>query len=180
MTALVFNLAVFGIELAIFTFIRPYFKAIYEPRTYVPRPEYANISYDADSSPNFSLRKRINPLSNSMFTWPLSLFRSDYRDIISANGLDAYFFVRFLRVMTFTFLPIWLISWVILMPVDAVKTGFPGASGLDFFTYGNIDGNNQARYAAHLILVYFFTCEFDQFTVLISMFIFPTDSLDPL
>lgn len=35
-TALVFNAAVFGIELVIFTLLRPYFKAIYEPLTYTP------------------------------------------------------------------------------------------------------------------------------------------------
>lgn len=35
-TALVFNSAVFGIEVAIFTFARPYFRAIYEPRSYIP------------------------------------------------------------------------------------------------------------------------------------------------
>jgi hypothetical protein len=29
---------VFGVEIAIFTLIRPHFKAIYEPRTYVPVP----------------------------------------------------------------------------------------------------------------------------------------------
>ncbi|KAF8814727.1 DUF221-domain-containing protein [Phlegmacium glaucopus] len=139
-TAIIFNLAVFGIQLVVFTLIRPYFKAIYEPRTYVPRPE-----------------KRIKPLSNSMFTWPLSVFNADYRAIISANGLDAYFFVRFLRVMTFTFLPIWFVSWAVLLPVDSVKTGSPGNSGLDLFTFGNVAKTNQARYAAHLILVYIFT-----------------------
>lgn len=37
-TALVFNAAVFVAELVAFTILRPYFKAIYEPRTYVPPP----------------------------------------------------------------------------------------------------------------------------------------------
>lgn len=100
-----------------------------------------------------------------MFAWPLAVFRADYRAIISANGLDAYFFVRFLRVMTFTFLPIWSISWAVLMTVDSVNTVSPGNSGLDIFTFGNIDGGNQVRYAAHLILVYIFTCEFYRFTM---------------
>jgi hypothetical protein len=35
-TALVFNAIVFGAEIAAFTLLRPWFKAIYEPRTYVP------------------------------------------------------------------------------------------------------------------------------------------------
>lgn len=114
-----------------------------------------------------------------MFGWPLALFRADYRAIIPANGLDAYFFVRFLRVMTFTFLPIWFISWAVLMPVDSVKTGLSGASGLDLFTFGNIGTNDQVRHAAHLILVYIFTCEYYQFVELYpSVYVFY--SLDPL
>jgi len=102
-----------------------------------------------------------------MFAWPLSVFRADYRAIISANGLDAYFFVRFLRVMTFTFLPIWFISWAVLLPVDSVKTSYPGNSGLDLFTFGNIATTNQVRHVAHLILVYIFTCEFYHFVMLL-------------
>ncbi|KAF9477955.1 DUF221-domain-containing protein [Pholiota conissans] len=139
-TALVFNAIVFGAELAVFTLIRPYFKAIYEPRTYVPEPE-----------------KRVQPLSRSRFLWPLAVFRADYRAIISANGLDAYFFVRFLRVMAIVFVPIWFISWIILLPATSVRTSVPGLSGLDRFTFGNVAQDKQARYAAHLILVYGFT-----------------------
>ena len=37
-TALVFNGAVFGIEILAFTILRPRFQAVYEPRTYVPIP----------------------------------------------------------------------------------------------------------------------------------------------
>ncbi|KAG5350310.1 hypothetical protein C0989_011642 [Termitomyces sp. Mn162] len=76
-TALVFNAIVFGAELAAFTILRPWFKAIYEPRTYVPPP--------------------------------------------------------------------------------SVNTFVGNDDGLDRFTFGNIEPTKQKRYAAHLILVYFFT-----------------------
>ncbi|KAF5310540.1 hypothetical protein D9619_007845 [Psilocybe cf. subviscida] len=140
-TALVFNAIVFAAEIAVFTLIRPYFKSIYEPRTYTTTDP----------------KKRQKPLSQSMFMWPLALFNADYRKIIAINGLDAYFFVRFLRVMAITLLPIWLVSWVVLLPITSVKTSVPSLSGLDRFTYGNVAPNKQARYAAHLILAYFFT-----------------------
>ncbi|KAF8962613.1 hypothetical protein BDZ97DRAFT_1824617 [Flammula alnicola] len=140
LTALVFNAAVFGIELGVFTLIRPYFKAIYEPLTYVPPPE-----------------KRIQPLSRNPFLWPLAVYRGDYRAIIAANGLDAYFFVRFLRLMAIILVPIWLISWAVLLPVTSVGTSVAGLSGLDKFTFGNVAPDKQKRYAAHLILVYGFT-----------------------
>lgn len=181
-TAIVFNTAVFAVELVIFTLIRPYFKAVYEPRTYAPRLECANFNYNLRSIRWLvSPRKRIQPLSPSTFAWPLALYRADYRAIISANGLDAYFFVRFLRIMAYTFLPIWLITWVVLMPVDSVKTGVLGNSGLDFFTFGNVATDNQVRYAAHLILVYFSTCEFYQLYCIPSLRLYSsTYSLDPL
>ncbi|KAG6900296.1 hypothetical protein C0993_000269 [Termitomyces sp. T159_Od127] len=73
------------------------------------------------------------------------------------NGLDAYFFVRFLRMITKILLPIWFFSWVILMPVNSVNTRAGSGDGLDRFTFGNIEPTKQKRYAAHLILVYFFT-----------------------
>ncbi|KAH9478520.1 hypothetical protein JR316_0008975 [Psilocybe cubensis] len=139
-TALVFNAAVFAAELGVFTLIRPYFKSIYEPRTYVPPSG-----------------KRIGPLSRNRFLWPLAVFRADYRAIISANGLDAYFFVRFLRVMAITFLPIWLLSWVVLLPLTSVNTSVPGFTGLNRFIYGNVAPDKSARYAGHLILAWIFT-----------------------
>lgn len=73
--------------------------------------------------------------------------------------MDAYFFVRFLRMMVKILLPIWFISWAVLIPVTTVNTSVPCKDNLDKLTYGNIGPNQQARYAAHLILAWFFTCE---------------------
>jgi hypothetical protein len=139
-TALVFNAAVFGIELVIFTVLRPYFKAIYEPLTYTPPPS-----------------KRAQPLSNSIFLWPVAVFKADYHGIIRANGLDAYFFVRFLRMMVKVLLPIWIISWIVLIPVTSINSNVSGKDSLDRLSYGNVANDKQARYAAHLILAYIFT-----------------------
>jgi len=105
-------------------------------------------------------RKRAKPLSASMFLWPVAVFRADYRAIIASNGLDAYFFVRFLRFAAKIFLPIWVVSWIVLLPVTSVNTSVEGVTGLDKFTFGNVSPDKQVRYSAHLILVYIFTCEF--------------------
>ncbi|KIP07239.1 hypothetical protein PHLGIDRAFT_30114 [Phlebiopsis gigantea 11061_1 CR5-6] len=138
--ALVFNAAVFGAEIAVFTLVRPYFPAIYQPRTYVPPED-----------------KRIHNLTNNIFLWPVAVFRADYTRIKDVNGLDAYFFVRFLRMIAIVFLPIWVISWLVLLPVNAIHTTVPGRSGLDKLSFGNISKDKQARYAAHLILAWGFT-----------------------
>jgi calcium permeable stress-gated cation channel len=74
--------------------------------------------------------------------------------------MDAYFFVRFLRLMCKLFLPIWLISWAVLMPDTSVNTLVSGHSGLDIFVFGNVEKSKTDRYAAHIILVWIFTGEF--------------------
>ncbi|KAH8116005.1 DUF221-domain-containing protein [Phellopilus nigrolimitatus] len=138
-TSLWINAAVFGVELLAFTLLRRRFKAIYEPRTYIP-PE----------------SKRSPPLAKQLLGWPLAVWRADYRNIIAQNGMDAYFFVRFLRMMVIILLPIWLVSWAVLMPVTSVNTD-SGKSGLDKFTFGNIGKDDQPRYAAHIVLTWVFT-----------------------
>ncbi|KAH8834007.1 hypothetical protein DL96DRAFT_1491150 [Flagelloscypha sp. PMI_526] len=139
-TALVFNAAVFGIELVLFTLLRPYFKSIYEPRTFAPPKS-----------------KRVQSLGSSYFGWILSIFRSNPEDIIPGNGLDAYFYVRFLRMCLKIFGPIWIVSWAVLMPITSVKSRVGNNSGLDLFVFGNVRKDQQERYAAHLILAWFFT-----------------------
>ncbi|KAI0092654.1 DUF221-domain-containing protein [Irpex rosettiformis] len=139
-TALVFNAIVFSAEIAAFTLLRPKFPQIYSPRTFTPSANY-----------------HVKPIEAHWWAWPLDVFRADFQTIQSANGLDAYFFVRFLWMMVRVLLPIWPISWIVLMPVDAINTGVVGNTGLDIFTFGNIGKKQQARYAAHLVLAWVFT-----------------------
>ncbi|KAL5521544.1 PHM7_2 [Sanghuangporus sanghuang] len=138
-TALWLNAAVFALEILAFTILYKRFRSIYEPRTFLT-PE----------------NKRSKPLP-SFLKWPWAILKADYRDIRTSNGMDAFFFVRFLRMMVKIFVPIWALSWAILLPVDSVKLGAPSKDGLDQFTFGNITTNQQARYAAHLILAWLFT-----------------------
>jgi calcium permeable stress-gated cation channel len=136
LTALVFNGAVFAAQILAFTLLRPYFRRIYEPR---------------------AIRKLIGPLA---FFWPIQVVSSDYRAILKENGPDAYFFVRFLRMMTRIFLPIWIVSWGVLLPITSVGTNVGTNTGLDRFVFGNVEPDKRVRYAAHIILVYLFTGTF--------------------
>ena len=86
----------------------------------------------------FWFRKRQQPLSPRLFGWLVSVIKADYRKIKNINGLDCYFFVRFLRMMVRVMLPIWLLSWAILLPLTSVNTNVPGHSGLDKFIFVNI------------------------------------------
>lgn len=60
-------------------------------------------------------------------------------------------------------LPIWLLSWVVLLPVTSVNTQVGQKKGLDRFIFGNVQSDKQARYAAHLIMVYLFTGMYSSF-----------------
>jgi len=72
-TALVFNLIIAGVEIAAFSFLRPYFPAVYEPRTYVP-PKSNRVNTLVPGK-----------LVKQVFAWPLAVWRSDYRAIKKAR-----------------------------------------------------------------------------------------------
>ncbi|KAI0289410.1 hypothetical protein B0F90DRAFT_1812537 [Multifurca ochricompacta] len=139
-TALVLNAIIAAVEIIAFILVRRYFRLIYEPRSL--------SVFEA---------KRQPPLSPHLFGWLISIFNVDYRKIKNINGLDCYFFVRFLRMMVRVMLPIWLLSWAVLLPLTSVNTGVPGHSGLDKFIFGNIATTSQHRYAGHLLLTWIFT-----------------------
>ena len=104
-----------------------------------------------------SYRKRQQPLSPHLFGWPISVFNADLDKVKDINGLDCYFFLRFLRMMVRLMLPVWLLSWAVLLPLTSVHTEVDNNSGLDKFIFGNIAKNRQARYAGQLILTWIFT-----------------------
>ena len=116
----------------------------------IPTPEAHHLT--------IRIRKRVPRLSQNVFAWPLAIWRADIEDIKRVNGLDAYFFVRFLRMMALMFLPIWFITWAVLLPVTTVNTHVPGLSGLDRLTFGNVENTKHSRYAAHVILTWLLTC----------------------
>ena len=85
------------------------------------------------------------------------------REIINKCGLDAYFFLRYLRTLLVIFVPIAVIVIPILIPLNYVDgrgqevvadEGDEGESvtGLDTLAWGNIKPENSSRYTAHLIL----------------------------
>ena len=118
------------------------------PKTYlVPQRERAN------SPPTGALRM----LS------VLTQFRD--REIIEKCGLDAYFFLRYLKTLLVIFIPIAVIVIPILIPLNYIdgrslelfaSAGYGNTSsevaGLDTLAWGNIRAGNTERYWVHLIL----------------------------
>ena len=89
------------------------------------------------------------------------------REVIQKCGLDAYFFLRYLRTMLVIFVPICFVVLPVLIPVNFVggKGQNIGASsnttssgnttnvvGLDVLSWGNVRASETHRYIAHLIM----------------------------
>jgi hypothetical protein len=63
-TALVFNAAAFAIQVVAFTFLRPYFRVIYEPRSYIPLESFVSFGqYSHARIPPNGLDQETRPTS---------------------------------------------------------------------------------------------------------------------
>jgi len=63
--------------------------------------------------------------------------------------------------MTKIFLPIWLISWIVLFPATTVNiVPDPSYDNLNKLSFSDVPPHLWSRYAAHVVMVYVFTCRF--------------------
>ncbi len=103
------------------------------------------------------------------------MFRTSNSDFIEKCGLDAYFFLRYLRTLLKIFIPVALVILPILLPINAVGgkgpnfavgrfnegRTFQNVTGLDRLAWGNVRPTETNRYWAHLVLavmVIIYTC----------------------
>jgi hypothetical protein len=65
-------------------------------------------------------------------------------------------------MMVRVMLPIWLVSWAVLLPLASINTLIdPGVTdGLYKLTFGNISDTNQGPYIGLLVLTWIFTSKF--------------------
>ncbi|KAI5449824.1 phosphate metabolism protein 7 [Naganishia albida] len=96
--------------------------------------------------------KRPAALPRGIVPWWKTILTSPDKLIIEQNGLDAYFFLRFIKIFgLFLLVPYFLLTWIVLMPVSATKPN-NGLSGLNRFTFGNVGPNVQQRHVAHFLI----------------------------
>lgn len=78
-------------------------------------------------------------------------------------GLDAYFFVRFLRTLLRIFIPLACVVLPVLLPINLHRgrgasfavgkySGFTNVTGLDQLAFGNVRPEHTSRYWAHFIM----------------------------
>lgn len=157
--SLVGGLAIFGVEFLLFLIIKGKFSRIYLPRTYLV-PE----------------KERIKAPPKGLWQWVLPIFQTSNSDFIQKCGLDAYFFLRYLRTLLKIFIPLAVLILPILLCSNAVlgrgphfadhgsiydKPPWSNVNGLDIFGWGNVRPTKVNRYWAHLVLavvVVVYTC----------------------
>ncbi|KAF3928311.1 hypothetical protein AA313_de0209312 [Arthrobotrys entomopaga] len=134
--------ALFVIQTAIFILIRRKLTRIYEPRTYMV-PE----------------RKKANTPPQGWFAWIPAMLTTRDPEYISKSGLDAFTFLRFLRMM----LKICILQGVLILPIMLPLNATGGmdkdpnvpVQGLDRLGWGNIGNSKvQRRTAALLMSIY--------------------------
>ncbi|PGH19019.1 hypothetical protein AJ79_00053 [Helicocarpus griseus UAMH5409] len=137
---------VFAVEFVLFILLKGKLTRIYQPRTYLV-PE----------------RERTDPSPSGLFRWVAPVFKTSNSEFIQKCGLDAYFFLRYLRMLLKIFVPLSFIILPVLIPLNKVggkdtnpvpsKNGTRyNVTGLDQLAWGNIAPEHTNRYWAHLVL----------------------------
>ncbi|KAK3366509.1 hypothetical protein B0H63DRAFT_529892 [Podospora didyma] len=117
----------------IFLFLRRTHRQFYAPRTY-----------------NKRLQKRPPALPDGLLNWFREFWHIPDVHVLQHQSLDAYLFLRYLRVLVIICLVGCCITWPVLFPVNA--TGGGGKEQLDILTYGNIGPDQKHRYYAHVFI----------------------------
>ncbi|EME85399.1 uncharacterized protein MYCFIDRAFT_114224, partial [Pseudocercospora fijiensis CIRAD86] len=131
--SLVSAFASLGIQVLVFMLLRLRLSRIYRPKSYLV-PE----------------RERVAAPPGGLVGWLYPLFTTTNLGLIQKCGLDAYFFLRFLRMLLKIFFPATLLALPILLPVN--HNGGGTAKGLDKYSISNIAPKNSDRLWAHLFL----------------------------
>ncbi|KAL2196869.1 hypothetical protein P885DRAFT_69342 [Corynascus similis CBS 632.67] len=127
--------------IAVFLVLRKSQRRYYAPRTYLG-----------------SLREgeRSPPLPSGLFNWVGRFWKIPDIYALQHQSLDAYLYIRYLRMALVMCLVGCFVTWPVLFPVNA--TGGGGQKQLDILSYANIDRDNEYnRYYAHVFIgwIYF-------------------------
>ncbi|KAJ9626419.1 hypothetical protein H2203_004051 [Taxawa tesnikishii (nom. ined.)] len=125
--------ASFGIQFLVFALLRLKLSRIYRPKSYL-----------------VAERERVPIPPSGPIGWIKPLFTTPDSTIIDKCGLDAYFFLRYLRMLLRIFFPLALLILPILLPLNRYSGG--GGQGLDRLGWQNVAPEYTNRLWVHLIL----------------------------
>ncbi|KAF2401113.1 DUF221-domain-containing protein [Trichodelitschia bisporula] len=129
------SFTLFAVQITVFYLLRDKFTRIYRPKTYlVPG------------------KARVEPPPPGFFKWIKPVFKTSNAELISKCGLDAYFFLRYLRMLLKIFIPSAFVVLPILIPINSRTPNNDTVRGLDKLGWQNYDPKNTQRFWAHLLL----------------------------
>lgn len=131
--SLVAAFASLGVQVLVFLVLRLRLSRIYRPKSYLV-PD----------------RERIAAPPGGIVGWLYPLFKTTNLGLIQKCGLDAYFFLRFLRMLLKIFFPAALLAIPILLPLN--HNGGGDQLGLDKYSISNIAPSKSSRLWAHLFM----------------------------
>lgn len=164
------NISMFTIQVVSFFILRNFLHRVYQPRSVDSIFLIFLFSLHEQVIKVLPKDKKVKSPPKSLLKLFQKLYQISPEYIIKKSGLDAYFFLRFLRMCIILFLISILIIWPILLPINSIngidKT-FQGKSrGLDRFSFGNVSPKHTNRYWAHLVLAYLFVSQFLLFLII--------------
>lgn len=130
-----------AVALTIFLILRKRLPAVYRPRTYI------GTLASWERTPGGPKE------NNGMFAWIKTYRALPDTYLLNRNSLDAYLFIRFLKMIVIICAGGCVILWPILFPVNI--TGGGRQQQLNKLSFSNVE--NPARYYAHAIMAWVFT-----------------------
>ncbi|ROT42626.1 phosphate metabolism protein [Sodiomyces alkalinus F11] len=122
-------------------------------RVYSPRAILRNLLPEAPSPFNERRDKqRSTLLPKGWFDWVLPFWRESDVTVLNRSSIDAYLFLRYLKLLSFICFVGCCIIWPVLMPIHA--TGSGGLTRLDSATIGNVTDPNF--FFAHVAVAWVF------------------------
>lgn len=147
--SLVTGIVTFFVQVFIFLLIKDRLARIYQPRTYLVPP-----------------RERTTPAAPGWFRWVKSVLSTSNSEFVQKCGLDAYFFLRYLRTLLKIFVPATFILLPVLLPLNALggrgpdwaltHDGQANVTGLNQLAWGNVPPAKYRRYWGHWLMAFFF------------------------
>ncbi|KKF96972.1 putative protein RSN1 [Ceratocystis platani] len=123
--------------LSIFWLLRHKFPRVYSPRTILT---------------SFLPQERSQPLPGHLFKWVTAFFKVEDTFALQHISLDAYFFLRFLKVLSGLCFVGVCITWPILLPIHA--RGGSGLKQLDSLTIGNV--TEKKTFVVHALVCWLY------------------------
>ncbi|KAH9887847.1 DUF221-domain-containing protein [Xylariomycetidae sp. FL2044] len=130
-----------GVYFLIFLILRKSHRRFYAPRTYLG---------------SLRERERTPPLPTGLVNWFGSFWRLPDTYPLEHQSLDAFLFLRFLKILTTIAFVGCCILWPVLFPINATGTNY-GATQVDILSYARINKDTQSnRYYAHVLMSWVF------------------------